>query len=377
MTTTFISNQTTNLLFGAIDLSKRHWVCCFRNAAGLRREFTVPAYDLAALKAKIDEAADKLGANTQGAKILHEAGRDGFAVHRALTALGYDSIVADPGSFEQPKRGGRRRKTDRIDTRAMADKVYLEYIGEKPFKRVRIISAEDEDLRHLSRERERLVRQRTAVLNELGSLFAVHGLSLSGAALRKAADKLDSLRNAIGEPLRSHLKNRISRAFERLELIDGQVVAVEAERDAALENAEIARAAAEAALLSQVKGVGTQTAFLLSVELFWRDFDRSKQVGAATGLVGTPFDTGGRQREQGIEKAGNRRVRTSLVQLAWRWLRWQKESHLTKWYERKWGGGSKRQRRIGIVALARRLAIALWRLAKFGQVPAGAVMKTK
>lgn len=375
MTTTPINHVTTNKLFGGMDVSSKEWVCCFRNAARQRREVRVPAFDMEALTREIAVASEKLGTDKNSLVMLHEAGRDGFSVHRALILLGIESVLADPGSFDTKRRKGKKRKTDKLDARKLADRCYLEANGEKPFSRVRCPTVEDEDLRHINRERESLVKKRTGRLNEIGSLFALHGLSFRGTELRRTSDKLEQLRNASGDLIPPYLRRRIARAFVRLELLDRQVEELEKERDEALAKEVSQRVSRETAVMARLKGVGEQTAFLMSVEFLWRDFERSKQVGAATGLVGTPFDTGDRDREQGIEKCGNKRVRTSLVQLGWRWLRWQPDSHLTQWYLRKWGNGSKRQRRIGIVALARRLAIALWRLVKFGQVPAGALMK--
>lgn len=374
MATKIVSEDYRTALMCAIDVSSKKWVICCRNVEGKLREMSIDAFDVLGLSAELGCARAKLGLEeTAPVYVLHEAGRDGFAVHRMLESIGARSIIADAGSLEQPRRGGRRRKTDKLDAKKLVNKLYLHLSGERAFSVVRPISADDEDVRQLVREREALVQHRTAVRNQISSLFALHGICVQGATRDRLGKNLGTVRNALGEPLPRHLHTRLGRAYEHLEFLTAQIESIESEQTAvAAETTGCSKLPRKVQDLQRLVGVGPQTSLLLTTELLWRDFQRGKEVSGATGMCGTPYDTGDSSREQGISKAGNRRVRTSLVELAWRWLRWQADSALTQWFQRKWGDGTRRSRRVGIVALARRLAVALWRYVEHGVVPEGA-----
>ena len=304
----------------------------------------------------------------------YEAGRDGFWIHRMLLENGITNYIMDPASIEVPRQA-RQRKTDRLDARKLLKLlVRFELWGEQDaFCQVHVPQEEHEAQMRTHRERERLVKERTGHRARIKSLCALHGMDTAGA-LRTP---LKALRDWKGRALPPGWIGELSRERQRLRLVEEQLKALERVQEDALKSPKT-RAAVQAKKLQELKSVGMQSSWVLCHECFgWRRFANRKRLGSFAGLTGTPFDSGDTLREQGISKAGNRRVRTTMIELAWLWVRWQPDSALTQWYIRQYVlSGTKRSKRKGIVALARKLLIALWKYLEHDLVPEGAVLKT-
>jgi transposase len=305
----------------------------------------------------------------------YEAGREGFWLHRFLTAHGIENLVVDSSSIEVSRRR-RRAKTDRLDGESLLDLLLRHRAGsrKKVWSVVRVPTVEQEDRRHLHRELQSAKRDRTRLTNRIKGLLANHGLRLD--LKRDVSAQLAALRQWDGSALPPGLRARLAREWERVRVCTTLIERLEAERR------ELLRQGDDPTLekvrqLNLLRGIGTNSAWLYALELFgWREFRNRRQVGAIVGLVPTPHDSGQAEREQGMSKAGNRHVRAMAIEIAWGWLRFQPESVLSKWYQRRFGSGSKRVRKIGIVALARKLIIELWRFLETGVVPEGAQLKT-
>jgi transposase len=300
-----------------------------------------------------------------------EAGRDGFWLHRFLQEIGVENQVVDAASMEVTRRG-RRVKTDRVDAEGLVHRLVRYDAGErKLWSVVRVPSIEEEDARHLHRQLGTLKQEQTRLINRIKGLLASQGLR-GQPRRRDFLPWLEQARLWDGSPLPPGLRSRIDVESQRLEFVRSQIHELEQERKRLLEQSE-APSLQKVRRLMQVKGIGINCAWLLVMELFgWRDFQNRKQVGSIAGLTPTPHQTGQNDRELGIDKAGNRRVRTMVVQIAWGWLRHQPQSALSQWYEQRFAQGPSRVRRIGIVALARKLLIALWMWTEHGIVPEGA-----
>jgi transposase len=303
----------------------------------------------------------------------YEAGRDGFWVHRALRAEGIANDVIESSSIEV-KRQKRRAKTDGIDGGAMLRLMWRHHNGEREALRVvRVPSLEEEDRRELHRELATTKRERVSVTNRIKGLLAKHGICLPD--LKDFGVRLPKLRLYDGKPLPEGIIGRLRRDWRQVEQLTEQIVEIVKERRRLLREAKDEATECARKLLN-VRGIGENAAWLFSAEFFaWREFKNRREVGGLAGLTGTPYQSGGTNREQGISKAGNRWIRGIVVEIAWGWLRYQPQSELSRWYERKYGHGSSRSRRIGIVALARRLLIELWKYLKTGTPPAGALLK--
>ncbi len=368
-----MSLQTKTLLM-ALELSNKNWKVCFGDGSK-QRERAMPARDIKRLMREIRGAKEKLGLpETARVVSCYEAGRDGFWIHRMLEENGICNYVMDPSSIEVPRRA-RQRKTDRLDARKLL-KLLIRFElwkEDDSFSSVCIPSEEQESQLRLHRERERLVKERTGHRARIKSLCILHGIS-SSDVLRK---KVDSLRDWKGNKLPPQWRMEVAREKDRLTLVNEQLKAIEQTQEEALKEPDT-KAVEQAKKLMALKSIGMQSSWTLSHECFgWRHFANRKHLGSFAGLTGTPFDSGETLREQGISKAGNRRVRTTMIELAWMWRRWQPDSALTRWFEERYVcRGSKRSRRKGIVALARKLLIALWKYLEFGIVPEGAVLKT-
>jgi len=271
----------------------------------------------------------------------------------------------------------RRAKTDRLDLDGLLDLLVRHLAGsaKKVFSVVRVPSVEQEDRRHLHRELSSAKRDRTRVTNRMKGLLANQGLTLD---LKKdVSAQLAALRQWNGKVLPAGLRARLAREWERVAFYDGLVDRLEAERREQLRTASDP-VMKQVRQMNTLRGIGINSAWLYGIEFFgWRQFRNGKQVGALAGLAPTPFQSGESEREQGMSKAGNRHVRAMAIEIAWGWLRFQPQSALTKWYEHRFGHGSKRLRKIGIVALARKLLIALWRYLETGELPEGALLKTE
>jgi transposase len=338
------------------------------------RQKTVAAGDLVAVLAWIGAVriSEAVGA---GAPVwtCYEAGRDGFWLHRALEEQGLRNLVVDAASIEVPRRA-RRAKTDRLDAAALMRLLARHVGGERGALRVVQVPTEaEEDARAVHRELESVKRARGAVSNRIGSLLATQGVRVEVSAWFGA--QLSTLCRWDGSPLPPQLTARLAREWAAYEALTARIRAVEAARREALQTAT-SDALEQVQRLMRLQAIGINSAWLFVFEFFgWRHFKNRRQVGALAGLTPTPWQSGGMVREQGMSGAGNRRVRTMAIEIAWSWLRFQPQSALAQWYQRRYGGGSKRLRRIGIVALARKLLIALWRYLEGGELPEGAALK--
>lgn len=301
----------------------------------------------------------------------YEAGRDGFWVHRALVTEGIRNRVVDSASIAVNRRQ-KRAKTDRLDARKLAQMLVRVCLGESDvWREVRVPSVSDEAARHVSRERTQLVQERTRIINQVRGWLATCGATLP--ARRTDEGWWTRLSDWAGQPLPAEIQARIARADERLALIATQIGTLTAAQRTV---ASAAPADSPLGRLVQLKGVAaTGARVLLEEGLVWRAFRNRRQVGGMLGFAPLPYQSGEEARDQGIDRAGNSRWRAMSIQLAWNWVQWPPTSALTQWYQRTFGCRGARARRIGIVALARKLMIALWRYATTGEPPAGAVLK--
>jgi len=364
------NGHDTSTLYMALELSAGKWKLAFGRELGAPpRIRTVDAGALSDLKSEIEAARRHLALPDDCAlKSCYEAGRDGFWLHRWLLAQGFESLVIDPASIEVDRRA-RKRKTDRIDAIKLFTRLIRHAWGERVWKVVRVPTEKEEDGRRLHRERERLVCERGQHQARIRALLATQGIK----SLRVEDKALELRRLWDGAPLPEQLRRELTRELERLKVIRAQIKAVEKEIDVD----QASPAAQVTRQLRQLKAIGMVGAQVLGHEFFgWRKFSNGRQVGALAGLTGTPHQSGSTAHEQGISKAGNRRVRAVMCELAWIWVRYQPDSALTQWYRARFGSGPGRLRRIGIVALARKLLVALWRFVDQGVVPEGAIVRS-
>lgn len=366
-------SATDAVLYMALELSNKRWKLGFSNGER-QRQVTIEAGDWVSLNNQITRAREKLGLPSDSRMVsCYEAGRDGFWIHRALVAQGIENRVLDSASIEVNRRQ-RRAKSDRVDVSALLRLLQRYWRGERGLLSVvRVPTLEAEDQRRLHRERERLLKERGAHSARIKSLLVSHGVRLKLDEDFRV--QLESARGGLGYALGVDLKAELIREYTRYRLVDEQVRGLEQEQKARAATGR-GEAMAQVNGLMQLKGVGRQSSWLLVMEFFaWRAFRNQRQVGACAGLTPTPYSSGESEREQGISKAGNRRVRTLMIELSWLWLRYQPGSALSRWFQRRFAGGGKRMRRIGIVALARKLLIGLWRYVTEGVIPEGAVLK--
>lgn len=377
MTTSAAGKEhTTRTLYLAFELGGKKWKLAFTVGRGQRpRLRTIDARDIEAVKDEIEAAKKRFGL-AEDCRVVscYEAGRDGFWLDRFLEAIGLENQVVDSASIEVPRRK-RRPKTDRLDASKLVMMLIRWDEGEdKVWSVVRVPSAEAEDARELHRELKTLKDEQTRLSNRIKGVLMGKGVRVvtTGRGFR---EWLRGVRLWDGTPLPQRVGQRVLVEYDRLRFVQQQIAAVEGERRRLLKESED-QDAIVARKLYRLRSVGPSSAWTFSTELFsWRRFSNRKEVGSISGLTGTPFASGDSDQEQGISKAGNKRVRSVAIELAWCWLRYQPQSELSRWYETKYGGGSKRIRKIGIVALARRLLIALWRWVDQDVLPAGAVLK--
>jgi transposase len=370
-------SQEQPTLMVAMELGETGWLLGFASAYGqkpMRRKIT--SRDRHSLLREIERARAKLGLAPEARVVsCYEAGRDGFWLDRFLKSEGVESLVVDSSSIEV-NRKKRRAKTDRVDLVALLDLLSRHLAGSaKPvWSVVRVPSVEDEDRRHLHRELKLAKKDRTRVSHRMKGLLANQGLTLDLHAGLQV--QLTALRQWDGSPLPPGLRGRLQRYLEEYDYFTKRIRGLESERRRILRE-ERGPVQEKILQLYSLRALGINSSWMLTTEFFgWRDFKNGKQVGSMAGLTPTPFESGTRRREQGIGKDGSRWVRGGAIELAWGWLRFQPESELSQWYERRFGSGSKRMRKIGIVALARKLLIALWRFLETGVVPEGALLKT-
>jgi transposase len=363
-----------DILYMALELSNKKWKLGFSNGEKTRIK-TIDAGNWVSLIAEIEQAREKLGCSP-GCRVVscYEAGRDGFWIHRALLEAGVENYVLDSASIEVSRRR-KKVKTDRVDVVALL-RLLMRYVNgeQEALHAIRVPTVEEEDQRRLNRERDRLIKERGAHSARIKSLLKLHGISLG--KINDLPGLLPAAKALVVEyALPADLKRELEREYERYELVDQQIKGLEKLQIQRAEDLD-KPAMQQITQLMGLKGVGWQSSWILNMEFFlWRDFRNAKQLGSCAGLTPTPYDSGDSTREQGISKAGNKRIRRLMVELSWLWLRYQPDSALSQWFERRFGQGGKRMRRIGIVALARKLLIALWRYLEHGVLPEGAVLK--
>jgi transposase len=365
-------------IFVTIELSQKTWLVTLHSPDRDRiSRHKLEGGDHAGLLALIESirvrAALKLGAAPKVVS-CYEAGYDGFWLHRLLTAAGIANFVFDPASIAVEQRS-RRAKTDRIDGELMLRTLMAHLRGEPRVVRiVRVPSVEQEDARRASRERDRLVKEQTAHTNRIKALLRLVGMAVGYPRRGNWLSWLEQQRDWQGHSLPPHVLAEVKREHARLMLVRQQLAALEQAQ--ATQAPPVPAAMAERQdLLQRLKALGPAFATTLTNEVFYKDFRNRRQVGAYCGLTSSPWRSGGIDREQGISKAGNPRARLKAIELAWLWLRHQPESELSRWFRTRTANAGKRAKRIAIVALARKLIVALWRYLTTGLVPAGATMK--
>jgi len=360
--------ESEAVLYMALELSNAKWRLAFGDGSR-QRQVGIAAGAIGELLEQLGKVKAKWAMPADSRVVsCYEAGRDGFWLHRQLAALGIANRVVDAASIEVSRRA-RRAKTDRLDAQALLEKLIRYEAGERRVWRlVRVPESAWEDRRQLEREREQLLGERTRHRNRLGSKLVAQGIRLRIG--QDFVQRLAEVRLFDGSALPAHLKAGLLREFERLQAVQAQLRAVEREIEELIAGVEELQAVRSLRLLT---GVGRVGSWVLVTEILgWRDMANRRELASLAGLVPAPYNSGTMVRDQGISKAGNRRVRALMIQLAWLWLRFQPQSKHSRWFQERFGGGGSRQRRIGIVALARRLLIDLWRFVKSGVVPPGA-----
>ena len=363
-------------LYLAFELSWKVWKLAFTVGLGGKvLEASTDARDVERLMQVIDRARRRFGLSAQCPIVsCYEAGRDGFWLDRWLGTKGITNRVVDSSSIQVDRRA-RRLKTDRLDARKLLTMLVRYEAGDRGvWSVVRPPSEEQEDARHLHRELRTLKKEQTRLINRIKGLLASQGV-YARMGRNGLLKPLEQIRIWDGSPLPEGLRDRIKRELERRDFVHRQVLELDAEtRTKVREGCEVA--VAQVRRLMALRGVGRTSASILVREFAWRGFRNRRQVGSLSGLTPTPFQSGNSMRQGGISRAGNRHVRGIAVDLAWAWLRFQPDSKLSHWYLRRFASGGSRLRRIGIVAVARKLLIALWRFWANGQLPEGAVLKS-
>ena len=367
-------------IFVSMELSRSTWLITSLSPGSGEKmsKHGLLAGDVGALLARFAELRRKALARTGVSfpiVVIQEAGLDGFWIDRVLQQEGIESHVVDPASIATSRRR-RRAKTDRIDGEALLRALLAHKRGEpRVCAMVKAPTVEEEDRRRLSREREVLIAERISHVNRVKGLLFSQGVSGYEPLRRDRRRRLDALRTGDGRALPTHFKAQIGRELDRLELLLDQIKAVEAERKALLAAQPVA-APGLAAMLLNIKGIGPEFAAVLWLEGLFRHFDNRRQVASYAGLAPTPCQSGSVDREQGVSKAGNPRLRATLIQIAWLWLRHQPQSALALWFKERVTRNGGRFKKSTIVALARKLLVALWKYVTAGVVIEGAVMKS-
>jgi transposase len=361
-------------LYAAFELGKKQWKLAVTSGFGVTALVrTVASSDLAAVARVLAQARVRLGVPAAAPVVsCYEAGRDGFWIHRALTQLGIANRVVDSASIEVNRRK-RRTKTDRVDALKLVAMLVRVCLGEQHvWQEVRVPSVADEAARQVSRERTALTQEQTRLRNQINSYLATWGGVVSARA-RRGPRWWTTVRDWTAAPLPLEVQARIARSEARLAVVAEQIATIETQQRAATRAAPPDSALGR---LVQLKSIATTSAAVLLGEgLVWRDFQNRRQIGGLLGFAPTKYDSGESTRDQGISRAGNPRLQSISIQLAWSWVRWQPASRLTRWFQDHFGA-RKRERRVGIVAVARKLIIALWRYVTRGVVPEGAILKT-
>ncbi len=360
----------------AFELSRKKWKLGFSDGKAAQvRQVTISARDLKACGEEIEKAKQRFGLKQSAlVRSCYEAGREGFWLHRALEQMGIQNMVVDASSIEVNRRQ-RRAKTDRMDVEKLVRQLIRYWRGEHDVWRVvRVPSPEAEDRRQWHRELETLKEEKKQHRVRIQSLLFTQGIDVKvGGRFLK---RLEGMRCWNQEPIPAQMKRRIEDEYHRLQLVEAQIREAKKKQAEQVKAAEKDQVIQKVRMLQQLIGIGMSSSWVFVMELFgWRQFQNRREVAGAVGLTPTPYNSGDSIREQGISRAGNRRVRKLLIEIAWCWLRLQPNSKLSQWYKQRFAGGGARMRRIGIVAMARRLVIDLWRYVEFGVVPEGARLK--
>ncbi len=367
--------QACAVLYLVFELSNKKWLLHFSDGSR-RRQKCLEAGNVVALNEEIAKAKEKFKLSPNALVVsCYEAGRDGFWLDRYLHSLGIHNLVVDASSIKVDRRG-KHAKTDRLDVEALYEQLYDYCRGkEKALRVVRVPSEQDEEDLRLHRELGVLKHERVAHRNRMRSALVRHGLRPRRIGGAGWGERVDGFRQWDDSPLGVDTKRDLLREGERLALVERQIRDLERERGRRI-------AAAPGKKLEQVRrlmllrSIGPAAAWVLVMEFFgWRGLANRSEIGALAGLTGSPYVSGDLEHEQGISKAGNAWVRTLAVELAWLWLRYQPESALSRWFGVRFSAGGKRARKVGIVAVARKLLIALWRYLEYGEIPAGARLK--
>ena len=373
--------DTANVCCAALELSKTIWVCAFAvpgDSQTVVHKIKASDVDrlIGILNSSKAKAEHQLGRPLQ-IVLCYEVGYDGFWLARLLIARGIRTIVFDPASFLMPRRG-RRAKTDRLDAEGMTRTLRTWLSGDREVARdVLIPSVEQEDAKRIERERKHLVEARTSIVGRIKGLLALHGIWLTGKRIGKGLrERLDTIRTGDGRPLAPFLRRDIERMLCHYDFVTQQIEEVLSDRKEALADKSGRFPHAEKVqLLATLGAVGETTATVLVAEVYHRSFETRRHVASFVGLAPSPYNSGDTDRDRGISKAGNKLARQTLVELAWFWLRYQPNSKLSLWWHERFGEMGMRGRKVGIVALARKLAIALWRFVEEGVIPEGATLK--
>ena len=377
-TETTLPNQYTRFepgLYLAFELSQKQWKLGFTIGIAQRpRIRNITARDLQAIQYEIRAAKKRFGL-PKDAPILscYEAGRDGFWIHRYLEKNGVQNLVVDPSSIEVSRRA-RRAKTDKLDVNKLLAMLMRYRSGEqKVWRVVHVPSRDDEDARQLHRELRTLKTERTRHTNRIKGLLINQGISMPVKA--DFLDRLETARLWDGSRPPAELSMRLHREYQRWLFVNQQIDQLTSHREELLKTSQQPNVE-QVRQLMRLKGIGVNSAWLFVMEFFsWRAFRNRREVGACAGLTNTPYQSGETSRDRGISKAGNSFIRAIAIEIAWSWLHYQPDSNLSQWYQQRFGQGSSRLRKIGIVALARKLLIALWRYLETGTVPEGALLK--
>ncbi len=367
-----------NALFLAFELGASKWVLGFSTGFGQKpRRRSIDAGKTDDLQQEIQAAKKRFGLAEDAPVVsCYEAGRDGFWLHRYLTSIGIENYVVDSASI-QVNRRKRRAKSDGLDVEDLLMMLMRFYClkNYKVWKVVQVPSPEEEDSRQLHRELKTLKKDKTRTTNRIKGLLATQGVKMK--VLDLSDSKLGEIRLWNREPLPQGLKSRLQREWQHVLFLKEQISEVKRKRLSLLK--EVKRPEVQKVRqLSTLRAVGPESSWVIVQELFgWRHFENRKQVGSLVGLAPTPYDSGTSVKEQGISKAGNRHVRGIAIELAWSWIRHQPQSKHTLWFLERFGDGGKRARKVGIVAVARRLMIDFWRFLEYGVVPEGALLKSE
>ena len=371
---------TTPVLYMAFELSSKKWKLGFSIGLGQKvRIRNIDAGDLSAVRDEIDKAKKRFGLPDEArVTSCYEAGRDGFWIHRFLESEKIENHVMDSASIETNRRK-RRNKGDGLDANSLV-RILIRYdYGEKKVcSMLRVPTEEEEDRRQLHRKLSALNKERTRTINRIRGILATQGIRIKGE-MNLSLDRLDKLRQWNGQPLGKGLKERIRMEYEHLAFLKGQITELTKERQRVLKQEAATEDHPDVKMMQQLKdlkAIGPVSAWVLTREFFgWRKFKNRRQVGSLAGLVPTHYQSGESNVEQGISKAGVVPVRQIAIELAWCWLRYQPRSKLTHWYNERFAKSGKKARKVGIVAVARKLLVELWRYLNTGALPEGAELK--